>query len=125
MFKAACAAAVLVAAVSTDAVAAERVLTLAHHYSVAGTNPNGSRYAGTADIDVISNTTFQISWHIKGTGSSNGFGMRMGDTLSVTYLLGSAPGLATYRAQADGSFHGIWAIRGHDGNGTEVLTPAD
>jgi hypothetical protein len=120
MFKAACAAALLVAAVAT-----EHVLTLAKHYTVAGTNPNGSRYSGTADIDVISNTTFQISWHIKGTGSSNGFGMRMGDTLSVTYLLGSAPGLATYRANGDGSFHGIWAIRGHDGNGTEVLTPAD
>lgn len=125
MFKAACAAALMLVATALPAAAADRVLTLAAHYSVDGTNPNGSHYAGTADIKVISNTTFSIAWNIKGAGSSNGFGMRMSDTISATYLLNGQPGLAMYRAQPDGSFKGIWAIRGQNGNGTEVLTPLE
>jgi hypothetical protein len=35
-------------------------LMLAPKYDVAGTNPNGSKYAGTATIEVISDTTFAI-----------------------------------------------------------------
>ena len=58
-------------------------------------------------------------------GSSNGFGMRMGDTISATYMLGNAPGLVIYRQTSDGGFKGIWAIKGHNGRGTEVWTPAD
>ena len=116
------AAALLVAFVATPAVAAN-TMTLAPHYSVAGTNPNGSAYSGTVDVDVISSTTFLVAWHIKGSGSSNGFGMRMGDTISATYLLGNAPGLVIYRQTNDGGFRGIWAIRGQNGSGTEVWTP--
>src|SRR5690242_11445331 len=33
-------------------------LTLAPKYDVVGTNPNGSKYAGTVTIEVISDTTF-------------------------------------------------------------------
>ena len=123
MMKAICRAAFLALAVSAPAIAADHTMTLADHYSVAGTNPNGSHYAGTVDVNVISTTTFLVNWHISG-GSSNGFGMRMGDTISVTYLLNGAPGLVIYRQQGDG-FRGIWAIKGHDGSGTEVWTPQD
>ena len=112
-------------AVTVSAQAADGLMRLASHYSVAGKNPNGSRYAGTADIDIISDTTFSIAWHIKGAGSSNGFGMRMGNTITATYMLGGQPGLAIYRSNSDGSFTGIWAIRGQNGNGSEVLTPLD
>jgi hypothetical protein len=36
----------------------------ASKYDVAGTNPNGLKYAGTATIEVISDTTFAIRWEI-------------------------------------------------------------
>jgi hypothetical protein len=51
--------------------------------------------------------------------------MRMNNTISATYMLGGQPGLAIYRSNSDGTFTGIWAIRGQDGNGSEVLTPLD
>ena len=124
MFKTACAAALLVFATTASAEAAGDLMTLAPHYNVSGTNPNGSHYAGTVDVDVISNTTFLVAWHI-GSGTSSGFGMRMGDTISATYLLGDKPGLIIYRANGAGGFKGIWAIRGQNGSGTETWTPAN
>ena len=99
-------------------------LRLAQHYSVTGTNADGSRYSGVADVDIISHTTFSIVWHI-GSGTQNGFGMRMNNTLSATYLLNGQPGLVIYRAQGDGRFTGTWAIRGESGYGTESLSPRD
>ena len=59
-------------------------LMLAPKYDVAGTNPNGSKYAGTATIEVISDTTFAIRWEI-GSSVFKGFGMRMNDSLAATY----------------------------------------
>ena len=53
-------------------------LMLAPKHDVAGTNPNGSKYAGTATIDVISDTTFAIRWEI-GSSVFKGFGMRMNE----------------------------------------------
>ena len=41
-------------------------MTLASRYDVTGTNPNGSKYSGTARIEVISDTTFTIRWDIAG-----------------------------------------------------------
>ena len=58
-------------------------LMLAPKYDVAGTNPNGSKYAGTATIEVISDTTFAIRWEI-GSSVFKGFGMRMNDSLAAT-----------------------------------------
>ncbi len=97
-------------------------MTLAQHYNVTGTNANGSHYTGTADVTVISTTTFLVAWHI-GSGTSSGFGMRMGDTISATYMLNGQPGLIIYRASGGGGFKGIWAIRGQNGSGTEAWTP--
>jgi hypothetical protein len=91
-------------------------------FSVAGTNANGSKYTGVADIGAISDTTFSIVWHI-GAATQKGFGMRMKDTLSATYMLNGEPGLIIDRAQGDGIFIGTWAIRGRSGLGTETLTP--
>ena len=116
--------AALLALVVTSGAAAADSMTLASHYNVAGTNANGSHYAGTVDVDVISTTTFLVAWHI-GSGTSNGFGMRMGDTISATYMLNNMPGLIIYRATSNGGFKGIWAIRGQNGSGTEVWTPAN
>ena len=65
-------------------------LMLAPKYDVVGTNPNGSKYAGTATIEVISDTTFAIRWEI-GSSVFKGFGMRMNNSLAATYMIGGNP----------------------------------
>jgi hypothetical protein len=112
-------AALLLPAAGT-AVAADS-MTLASHYDVAGTNPNGSAYSGTATVKVISDTTFTIKWDIAGS-VYEGFGMRLNDTLSATYTIDGEPGLVMYKVDGNG-IKGLWAIRGHNGSGTEQLTP--
>ena len=96
-------------------------LTLAPKYDVAGTNADGSKYTGTATVEVISSTTFTIKWLIGGA-VVQGFGMRMNDTLAATYTIDGEPGLVIYKVEGNG-LDGLWAIRGHNGNGTEHLTP--
>jgi hypothetical protein len=39
-------------------------LSLASHYEASGSNPDGSKYTGTADVKVISDTTYTIAWKI-------------------------------------------------------------
>jgi hypothetical protein len=97
-------------------------LMLAPKYDVPGTNPNGSKYAGTAAIDVISDTTFAIRWEI-GSSVFKGFGMRMNDSLAATYMIGGDPGLIIYKVDDSGVLSGLWSVRGHNGSGTERLTP--
>ena len=57
-------------------------LKLASTYDETGTNPDGSKYTGTATVEIISDTTFSIRWKIGSTVYS-GFGMRRGDTLAA------------------------------------------
>ena len=101
--------------------ATAETLTLASTYDVAGTNPNGTKYKGVAQVKVISNSTFTIKWTV-GNEVIEGFGMRMNDALAATYRIEGEPGLVIYKLDGDG-LTGLWAIRGHDGNGTEHLTP--
>jgi hypothetical protein len=58
-------------------------LTLSSTYSVAGTNPDGSKYTGTAAVKVVSDATFTIKWTV-GSSVYTGFGMRMNDALAAT-----------------------------------------
>jgi hypothetical protein len=97
-------------------------LTLAPKYDVVGTNPNGSKYTGTVTIEVISDTTFTIRWDI-GNSVFKGFGMRMNDSLAATYVIGGDPGLIIYKVEDGGVLSGLWSVRGHNGSGTERLTP--
>ncbi|HEY1748578.1 MAG TPA: hypothetical protein VGG11_17670 [Xanthobacteraceae bacterium] len=108
---------------AVDAASAADSMTLASRYDVAGTNPNGSAYSGTATVKVISDTTFTIKWDIAGS-VYEGFGMRLNDTLSATYTIDGEPGLVMYKVDGTG-IKGLWAIRGHNGSGTEKLTPRD
>jgi hypothetical protein len=94
-------------------------LSLASHYEASGTNPDGSKYSGTADVTVISDTTYTIVWKI-GDETYKGFGMRLNDSLAATYTIDGEPGLIIYKVNGDG-LTGAWAIRGHDGVGTERL----
>src|SRR6195952_1407832 len=83
-------------------------LKLASTYDEVGTNPNGSKYTGTATVEIISDTTFSIRWKIGSTAYS-GFGMRMNDTLAATYLVDGQPGLIVYKVGEDGTLEGLWA----------------
>ena len=113
-----CAVVFLVASV----VAHAEPLKLAHSYDAAGTNPDGSKYTGTVTIDIISDTTFSIVWKI-GDETYKGFGMRRNDALAASYTIGGEPGLMVYHVDDKGIMRGLWAVRGENGNGSEVLTP--
>lgn len=91
-------------------------------YSVEGTNHNGSRYSGDAEITLTSDTTCEIVWETGGT-TSKGICSRNGDAFAAAYTLGTAIGLVIYKMQPDGSMQGLWTIAGQPGTGTEVLTP--
>jgi hypothetical protein len=96
-------------------------LMLAPNYDVVGTSPDGSKYSGTVTIDKISDTTFAIRWEI---GSSVlGFGMHTNDSIAATFMAGDNPGLIIYKVDNSGELSGVWSVRGHDGSGTERLTP--
>jgi len=120
--------AVLVLAVTTPAFAPvvtpalADTLKLASTYDEVGTNADGSKYTGTATVDVISDTTFAIKWKIGSTVYS-GFGMRRGDTLAATYQVNGQPGLILYTVGEGGVLTGNWSIRGENGSGTDRLTP--
>ncbi len=115
-------AAVLLLGVACTLPASAETLTLASRYDVSGTNADGSKYSGTASVDVISNATFTIHWDIAGS-TYTGFGMRMNDALAATYTINGKPGLVIYKVDDNGVLDGLWAIRGQSGDGTERLTP--
>lgn len=91
-------------------------------YTVEGTNLDGSRYEGTAEIILTSDTTCTIHWET-GNTSSEGICSRNGDAFAAAYVLHDEVGLVVYRVNGNGTLDGLWTIAGKDGNGTEVLTP--
>jgi hypothetical protein len=64
---------------------------------------------------------YTIVWKI-GDETYKGFGMRLNDSLAATYTIDGEPGLIIYKVDGNG-LNGAWAIRGHDGVGTEHLRP--
>ncbi len=91
-------------------------------YDVRGTNPDGSKYKGTAEITVTSNSTCRIVWQI-GSDESDGICMRNGIALAASYILGKDVGLVIYEIRDDDTLDGLWTIADHDGIGTELLIP--
>ena len=111
------AAAALVAAVTT-APAQE----IGGKYRVTGTNLDGSRYAGTAEIVITSPTTCRIVWVTGGT-TSRGICMRRSNVFTAAYKLGNAVGLVIYEVKGDGVLDGVWTVADQRGAGTDILTP--
>ena len=90
-------------------------------YTVEGTNPDSSKYSGTAQI-TPSGSTCRITWD---TGSpSKGICMLANKAFAAYYRLGNKDGLVVYELQPDGVLKGYWTITDEDGAGTETLTPA-
>jgi hypothetical protein len=91
------------------------------HYRVEGINPNGSHYAGTAEI-TPSGDTCRIVWHV---GSEwRGVCMVNSGSFAAAYTSGNTSGLLIYQIQPDGSLIGVWTLAGQPGRGSEVLIPA-
>ena len=94
----------------------------AGRYQVAGKNPNGTTYSGTAEIQATSNNTCRIAW-ITGSTTSTGICMRNRAVFSAAYRLGNSVGLVIYEIKPDGGLEGIWTVADQNGSGSEVLTP--
>lgn len=96
--------------------------TVGGDYRVEGRNFDGSRYTGTARIEVTSATTCRIAWET-GT-SSSGICMLAENLLAAGYVFDSGTvGLVVYRLNSDGSLDGTWTIADTAGAGSETLTP--
>jgi hypothetical protein len=91
-------------------------------YQVAGKNPNGTTYSGTAEIQATSTNTCRIAW-ITGNTTSTGICMRSGSVFSASYRLGNSVGLVIYDIKPDGVLEGIWTVADQNGVGSETLTP--
>lgn len=96
------------------------------HYTVQGTNLDGSAYQGTAKITLTSDTTCVIEW-VTGSTTSQGICSRNDNAFAAAYVFndGYEYGLVVYKILGDGSLDGLWTIAGQNGNGTEKLTPAN
>jgi tetratricopeptide (TPR) repeat protein len=91
-------------------------------YLVAGTNLDGSKYAGTADITIGSDTDCHIVWHSGGQDLS-GICMRGPESVVAGYADQNGAGLVFYKIEADGTLNGVWTADAQKGVGTDVLTP--
>ena len=90
-------------------------------YKVEGTNLDGSKYSGTAEITLASETTCVIEWDTAGVKSS-GACMLNGDAFAAAYMLEDELGLIVYKVMGNGTLEGAWTMTGKDGSGTETLT---
>ncbi len=91
-------------------------------YRVSGTNFNGSRYSGTAQITFSTSGNCNISW-VTGSTTSYGSCIRNGAVFAAGYILSGAVGIVLYQLRSDGSLVGTWTLANHSGTGTETLTP--
>ncbi len=91
-------------------------------YDVAGTNPDGSSYAGIIGLRQVGLASWQVLWNL-GESRFEGYGMSSGNTFAVGFALGQRPGIAIYAVGADGSMTGQWTLVGTSAIGTETLTP--
>lgn len=95
---------------------------LTGQYQLKGANPGGSgQYTGKAAI-VATGETYQVRWRIGGV-EHQGTGILVKDVFSVVYqAAGSAPGIAVYQVQGDGSLKGRWTSLNGTGLGGETWT---
>lgn len=91
-------------------------------YTVAGVNPDGSRYSGTAQISQGRGGTCQIVWKT-GPTTSEGVCMLANKAFAAFYKLGPDFGLIVYELQPNGALKGYWTLVDKNVAGQEVLTP--
>jgi hypothetical protein len=95
---------------------------VAGNYRVAGTNPGGGDYEGTATIRAQGGEC-HVYW--APPNESEGAGTYANGKLTVHYRMaaGVEGGVVTYARQANGVLQGTWSLYEGGGVGTETLTP--
>jgi hypothetical protein len=89
-------------------------------YQAAGTNPDGSPYAGTVEISPAGDV-FTVRWRV-GSSEYSGVGFRDRNLLVVGYAtVGDRVGIAAYRAANEAVLLGRWTHAGATTVGTESL----
>jgi hypothetical protein len=91
-------------------------------YKDAGTEIGGSKYSGTADITISSDTDCRIVWHTGGQDLS-GICMRGPATFAAAYTVGTDVVLVRYKIEDDGTLDGVFTIANQEGVGVDTLTP--
>src|SRR5215470_7272135 len=99
----------LIVAMFAAGLSAASAQSIGGSYQASGTNFDGSRYTGRAQVTVTSDTTCRISWMIART-TWRGICMRNGTSFSASYTSGNAIGLAIYELKPDGSLEGLWTL---------------
>ncbi len=88
-------------------------------YTVSGTNPNETKYAGLLEI-TRKNTVYQLRW-VVGKTTYTGSGLQTGNVLSVAYTIPKVAGCGVVAYTiADSSLNGTWAACGGGTAGTEI-----
>ncbi len=102
---------------------AQAACPVAGNYRVAGTNPGGTAYEGTATIEARDGGCY-ARWYPP--NDSEGTGTYANGRLKVRYrfLAGGEGGEVICTRQPDGTLKGTWSPYGEGGGqGTETLTP--
>jgi len=90
------------------------------NYTLEGTNPNGSKYNGTAGI-TRSHGRYSVTWKIA-DNAFTGTGTLSGKTLTINRKgPGALNGVIVYRMGTNGMLHGIWGA----GKAEETLKPVN
>jgi hypothetical protein len=103
----------------------EKAKGLAGKYDVSGTNPDGSKYEGTVEIEHLKANSVTITWKI-GKRTDVGRGKVNGDTVKVEYdgaLNDKRDGQVEYTIKKGGVLDGTFREKGSKKKGTEELTP--
>ncbi len=93
-------------------------------YDVTGTNPDGSEYIGTLELEQVGLLSFRLRWVI-GPDVIEGVGMVSGLTLATAFSLGggSGPSMGVYELRPNGQLVGQWTTIGAFAAGQETATP--
>ncbi|MBL0372739.1 hypothetical protein JJB09_11925 [Rhizobium sp. KVB221] len=105
-------------------------------FKVQGTNPDDSGdYTGTVSV-TRTGETYKVVWTVGETetigiglgGHTVGSSYRLGpaspqdNVISIAYNSGEGAGIALYTEDADGVWHGVWALEGEEKSATETWT---
>ena len=93
----------------------------ARDFRITGTDMGGGgAYEGRVSAEIVGNTV-KVVW-VVGNARYSGTGVIDGDWLAV-YFTGPTTGVALYRVDANGAFHGKWTTAGSTKVGTEDWFP--
>jgi hypothetical protein len=111
---------ILAALVALGWCAAASAQSVGGKYTVKGTNPDGSSYSGSAEINP-SGDSCRMIWNVGSTW--RGICMLANKSFAASYRQGETFGLVIYELQPDGALKGVWTVADQKGVGTETLIP--